>query len=82
VTGSGGDTVRAQAEARIADLLPAGHIPIGFAVSIKALDEAGELCLVNTRSQEITAWEAVGMLTSAADDVRAAMREAQDQGGE
>jgi hypothetical protein len=59
---------------RLADLLPDGYVPIDFAVSIKALDEEGDVVIINGRSQGLAAWEALGMLTCATDDLRATMQ--------
>jgi hypothetical protein len=44
-------------------------------VSLKALDEEGDVVIVNGRSDDLTAWEALGMLVSATDDLRARMQQ-------
>lgn len=59
----------------IYDLLPEGYVAIDFALSVKALDENGDVCLLNSRSTGLSSWEALGMLISAADDLRATLRE-------
>lgn len=58
----------------LSDLLPDGAVLLGFAASVKFLDSNGEVTLVNVRSEDISAWEAVGMLTSGLDDFRARMQ--------
>lgn len=67
--------IEAQAESRIADLLPEGYTALGFAVSIKALDRDANVCLLNRHTEELAPWEAAGMLLSALDDVRAGMQQ-------
>lgn len=62
-------------EFRLADVLPDGYIALGFAVSVKALDDEGDIVIVNTRSDDLTAWEALGMLTAATDDLRAKLQQ-------
>ncbi|MFE5332548.1 hypothetical protein ACFRCG_41780 [Embleya sp. NPDC056575] len=64
----------------IANVLPEGHIALGYAVSIKALDEHGDVCLINYRTHDLNAWEALGMHTSAADDIRRCMQEREGDG--
>ncbi|MGW1998134.1 hypothetical protein [Embleya sp. NPDC001921] len=66
-------------EDSISGILPDGHIALGYAVSIKALDEHGDVCLINYRSSDLNSWEALGMHTSAADDIRQRMQE-RDEG--
>ncbi|OPC84222.1 hypothetical protein B4N89_27775 [Embleya scabrispora] len=62
-------------ESRLADLLPDGCVLLEYAVSIKALDEDGDIVLLNYRTPGLAAWEALGMLTCAADTLRARMQE-------
>jgi hypothetical protein len=59
----------------LATLLPDGYIALAFAISIKALDETGDVVIVNGRSDDLPAWEALGMLISAADDLRTTMQQ-------
>lgn len=59
----------------ITDLLPEGYITLGYAVSIKALDENGDVCLINYRTEDLNTWEALGMHISAADDIRQRMQQ-------
>ncbi|GAA2774006.1 hypothetical protein [Saccharopolyspora taberi] len=60
--------------------LPDGAIVIGYVASIKYIDpEDGEVTLMNTRSADLSRWEAVGMLISASDDFRARMQEVEDE---
>jgi hypothetical protein len=63
---------------RLADLLPEGYVPLDFAVSIKALDEEGDVVIINGRSEGLSAWEALGMLTCATDDIRARMQQREE----
>lgn len=61
---------------RLNDLLPEGYIPLGFIVSIKALNADGEVVLVQRTSDGLNAWEAAGMAMSLSDDLRDCLREA------
>lgn len=56
------------------DSLPEGTTALEWVISVKCLDEDAEVCLYSTRSDGLTAWEALGMATSAADDLREALR--------
>lgn len=53
----------------LADRLPADAVLVGYVASIKFLDANGELCLLHV-SSDVPAWEALGMVTSARDDIR------------
>ncbi|MGV9271569.1 hypothetical protein ACWDRR_43785 [Kitasatospora sp. NPDC003701] len=55
----------------LADALPEGYTPIGIVASIKAFNEAGDIVIINYWQPGLPSWEALGMLVSAADDVRA-----------
>lgn len=57
-----------------AALLPDGAVSLGFVASIKALDAQGRVSLYHVRSDELTPWEALGALVSAADDLRDHLR--------
>lgn len=59
---------------RISDLVPEGYTPLDIAFSIKCLDDDGNVTLVNGFSETLNAWERIGMLQSALDDARDAMR--------
>ncbi len=61
---------------RLADMLPEGFMPVGFACTIKALDPEGNLVLVHQATAQVPDWEAVGMLTAHIDDLREDMRDA------
>ncbi|MFB7672933.1 hypothetical protein ACFC26_16145 [Kitasatospora purpeofusca] len=58
----------------MADALPEGYTPIGVVASIKALDDKGDVVIINYRQPGLTAWEALGMLISAEDDLRASLQ--------
>lgn len=62
----------------LADLLPDGSVPLGFAASIKYLDPKGDVSLVNVRSEDISTWEAIGMVTSARDDFRVRLQQIEE----
>ncbi|MFD6415992.1 hypothetical protein [Streptomyces sp. NPDC060194] len=62
-------------DARLSDILPEGCVLVDYAVSIKALDEDGDVAIYNYRTPGLNAWEALGMLTCAADDIRARMQQ-------
>lgn len=59
---------------RISDMIPEGYTPLDIAFSVKCLDVDGNVTLINGSSETLTAWEKVGMLTSALDDARDEMR--------
>ncbi|MER6832695.1 hypothetical protein ABT320_01675 [Streptomyces cellulosae] len=64
----------------LTSLLPDGYVLVDFVVSMQALDASGDMVLLNYRTPDLTAWEALGMLTCASDDIRARMQ--QREGGE
>lgn len=47
--------------------------PLEAVVSIKCLDDRGEVCLLSQKTENLSTWEAIGMLISATDDMRAVM---------
>lgn len=57
---------------------PDGFSPLGFVISIEALDPDGDLMLINRRSGDTTAWKALGMAQSLCDDLRASLREPEE----
>ncbi|MFE3202232.1 hypothetical protein [Embleya sp. NPDC059237] len=65
-------------ESRLTDLLPEGCVLLEYAVSIKALDEDGDVMLLNYRTPGLAAWEALGMFTSATDTLRARMQQQEE----
>jgi hypothetical protein len=65
-----------------ADMLPEGAISLGFAGSIKALDAKGDVVLYHVRSDDLAAWEALGALVSAVDDIRDYLRSLGRDGGD
>ena len=52
---------------------PEGFTPLEAVVSIKALDTEGSVVLLNQKTNDLATWEALGMLISASDDMRAAL---------
>ncbi|MFF1792649.1 hypothetical protein ACFVXQ_00150 [Kitasatospora sp. NPDC058263] len=62
----------------LADALPEGYTPIGIVASIKALNEAGDIVILNYRQPGLPSWEALGMLVSATDDVRAGLQRTEE----
>ncbi|MER5350596.1 hypothetical protein ABT093_09720 [Kitasatospora sp. NPDC002551] len=62
----------------MADALPEGCIPLGITGIIKALDADGDTVIVTYRQPGITAWEALGMLIAAADDMRASLQRVEE----
>lgn len=54
--------------------LPDGYTPLEVVYTVKCLDEDGALALVNGASDGLNTWEAMGMATSLADDLRDALR--------
>lgn len=57
--------VEGTVQSRICDFLPDGYMAIGFTLSVKALDEEGDLTLCHIRSADMPYWEADGMLRDA-----------------
>lgn len=66
----------------IADMLPEGYISLGFIAVIKCLDSNGDLAIVNVRDDNLSKWEAIGMLIQANDDLRDQLRAYVDRGDE
>lgn len=58
----------------LATHLPEGYVLLSYTAAIKALDADGEVVLINTSSDDLTAWEALGMLIYAADALRDSLR--------
>ena len=54
----------------IADLLPEGFVALGFVVAVKCLNAEGEVSLATHRTEDITAWEAWGMLNTVVEDIK------------
>ncbi len=52
------------------DELPEGVTPLEVVVLVKALDEAGDVCIYTRESATLTMWEAMGMLQMVADQRR------------
>lgn len=57
----------------------AGQVPDEFTVleavtSMKCIDHEGNVCLLNIKSDALNTWEAIGMLVSAQDDLRAVLQ--------
>jgi hypothetical protein len=42
--------------------------------SMKCIDHNGSVCLLNIKSDALNTWEAIGMLVSAQDDLRAVLQ--------
>jgi hypothetical protein len=59
--------------------IPDGVTPLEAAVSIKCIDAAGHECLINATSEGLNTWEALGMLVSASDDMRARLNSYEDE---
>lgn len=60
--------------ARFIDFIPEGYVPSGWVAAVECLDSDGDPVLVVRRSQETTAWQAMGMAMSLADDLRDNLR--------
>lgn len=60
--------------ADIAKSIPDGFTPLEAAFSVKCLDNDGDVCLINSKSDALNTWEAIGMLVSAQDDMRARLQ--------
>lgn len=45
-------------------------------VSMKCIDHQGNVCLYSRKSESLNTWEAIGMLVSAQDDLRAMLQSA------
>lgn len=56
----------------LGDLDP-GITPIEVVVSLKGLDEGGRVTLYERRSEGLSGWEAIGMLMTHADGLRASL---------
>ena len=56
------------------DDLPEGFTALEIVYSVKCLDEDGSVSLVNGASDGLNTWEALGMVISAADDLRAGLQ--------
>lgn len=55
-----------------------GYTPLEAVVIVKALDPDGDVCLITQRSEALNAWEALGMVVTTADDLRAALQRSDD----
>lgn len=60
--------------ARLCDFLPEGATASGFVVVFEALDAEGELYLHVRSSEGVPPWKAVGMMTTATDQMRDDLR--------
>lgn len=60
--------------ANLANDIPAEFTILEAVVSFKCLDDEGTVCLVHQRTDGLSAWEGIGMLVSAQDDIRAALQ--------
>jgi len=56
--------------------LPDGITPLEAVVSIKCIDDQGEVCLYSKKTSGITVWEAWGMLGYSMDDYSSATTQA------
>lgn len=56
--------------------LPTGCTPLEALVSVKMLDEDGNVVLYDCATLGLNSWEAVGMAIAVADRLRDALREA------
>jgi hypothetical protein len=62
--------------------LPEGWTPLSVYAVVKCLDEDGRVGLVTRASDELSTWEAIGMLTGALDSLRSFLQECFDDGEE
>ena len=64
--------VRLWYQALLSDL-PDGFTPLEAVVSVECLDTDGNVVLLNQKTENCSAWKALGMLISASDDMRNAL---------